>query len=105
MRGLLRFASVLLLALAVGVGVFDSIRSVARSALDLTSLALAWATLSAQSLIAAETAIAGSRYGKTFEQGFGWLLVQPAGAILLFLALLLWIAAYSKGPAAGRFAA
>ncbi|MBP1887240.1 hypothetical protein [Sinorhizobium mexicanum] len=105
MRLLLRLASFLALAMAVLAGTVDSIQSVAASEPAMTSLADAISALGPEALNwvhGLQRTDAGPAIWLTALQ---WLLARPAFAVLLALALVLWMAGYKKRPAAGRFAA
>ena len=106
MRFLFRALSFALVAVAVGLGVLDCIRSVAVSAPRLTGVGDLWtkyapATFSAGADMMQAIPFAGS-LGRMV---WSWLVSQPAFAILLALSLAAWIAGYRKPKPAGRFAA
>lgn len=105
MRFLVRFSSFVVLAAAVVAAAFDSIRSVARSAPDLMPLGKVWADFSPQSFDWLAQAVAQGPQAERMQKALTWLLLQPAFAVLATLALLLWILAWRRKPAAGRFAA
>lgn len=102
---ILRIASVVLLALAILAGVVDSIGSVAESRPLLTPLSSAWAKALPDSLKAVQDGFAGSALLQRASPALDWLLSQPAFAVALGGALLLWLAGYRKPKPAGRFAA
>lgn len=105
MRFLVRFLSFILLAAAVVAAGFDSIRSVARAAPDLMPLGKVWADLSPQSFDWLAQAVAVGPQTERMQKALTWLLLQPAFAVLAALALLLWMLAWRRKTAAGRFAA
>ncbi|NRP72190.1 hypothetical protein ILFOPFJJ_03087 [Ensifer psoraleae] len=105
MRLLLRLASFLVLTVAVLVGTVDAIQSVAASAPAMTSLADAMSVLGPDALNWVHALQRTDAGPAIWLAGLQWLLARPAFAVLLVLALLLWMAGYKKRPAAGRFAA
>lgn len=105
MRFLLRFLSLLLLVAAVMTGIIDSIQSVASEAVVVMPFGAAIFSVNPDILAAAET-YALSRLPAFAWNGVAeWLLLQPAFAVFLFLAFLLWALAFKREPMAGRFAA
>lgn len=105
MRFLLRFASFLALVMGVLVASVDAIQSVSASQPVLTSLAVALAAGggSTQSLV---QSLERPHTNVAFlDPMIRWSLQQPAFAFLLLIALLLWVIAYKRPPAAGRFSA
>ena len=105
MRFILRVVSLLLLVAAVCVAVLDTVQSIARSVVKVTTLDAAWSAISAESL---SITLAALRQGPEPELASGaaaWLLIQPVAAVSLALALLFWMAGYKRVPPAGRFAA
>jgi hypothetical protein len=105
MRFLLRFFSLVSLAVATIAGTIDSIRSVAESTVAMTSLGDAWKSLSPLTLEKLQSLVSAENGGRIFNPAVEWILIQPAFAVFLAVALLLWIMAYRRVPAAGRFAA
>lgn len=105
MRLFLRFASFLALTAAVFAGTIDSIQSVAASAPVMTPLADGIEVLGPEAagwVQSLQRADAGPAFWLT---ALHWMFKQPAFAVFLVIALLLWMAGYRKRPAAGRFAA
>ncbi len=105
MRFILRFISFLALAAAVVLAVFDTILSIAGSGFTLSSFGEVWARFSPATLAAGLDSVARLPFSPWPARGLGWVLAEPAAAVLLVLALAAWIAGYRKVPAAGRFAA
>ncbi|AYG64827.1 MULTISPECIES: hypothetical protein [unclassified Rhizobium] len=105
MRFLLRFASLVALVVAVIAGTIDSIQSVAASAVVLTPMGDAWNDVSPSSLARVRSVIAYYVHPRFYDMAMQWLLFQPAFAVFLVLSLLLWMVAYKRQPAAGRFSA
>lgn len=105
MRFLLRFASLVALVVAVIAGTIDSIQSVAASALVMTPMGDAWKDVSPSSLATVQSLISYYIHPRIYDLVVQWLLFQPAFAVFLALALILWMIAYKKPSAAGRFSA
>jgi hypothetical protein len=105
MRFLLRFFSLISLAVATIAGTIDSIQSVAESTVVMTSLGDAWKSLSPSTLEKLQFLVSPENGGRILNPAIEWILVQPAFAVLLAVALLMWVTAYRRMPAAGRFAA
>ncbi len=105
MRFLLRFASLVALVVAVIAGTIDSIQSVAASAVVMTPMGDAWNDVSPSSLASFRSAIAYYVHPRFYDMAMQWLLFQPAFAVFLVISLLLWMVAYKRQPAAGRFSA
>lgn len=104
-RFMFRLASFGALCVAVIAATLDSIASVSASQFVVTPLRLAWVEIAPASLVGfrafVETSIGASAW-RLFD---AWFLPQPAFALLLGLALLLWMVGYRKPSPAGRFAA
>ncbi len=105
MRLLLRLASFLALTVAVLAGTIDSIQSVAASGPVLTPLADGIEVLGPEAAGWVQSLQRTDAGPAVWLTALHWLLKQPAFAIFLILALLLWVVGYKKKPAAGRFAA
>ncbi len=105
LRFLLRFFSLVCLAVATIAGTIDSIQSVAASAVVMTSLSDAWKGVSLSTFEKFQSAIAPDDRSQLYAPVLQWVLSQPAFAVVLAVALLLWMIAYRRVPAAGRFAA
>lgn len=105
MRLLLRFASFLALTVAVLAGTVDSIQSVAASAPVMTPLGEGIAALGPDALDWVQSLQRTDAGPAIWLIAIHWLFLQPAFAVFLVIALLLWMAGYKKKPAAGRFAA
>ncbi|WEX77592.1 hypothetical protein PYH37_002398 [Sinorhizobium numidicum] len=105
MRLLLRFASFLALVVAVLAGTVDAIQSVAAYAPVMTPLADGIAALGPDALNWVQSLQRTGAGPAIWLKALHWLFMQPAFAVFLLTALLLWMAGYRKKPAAGRFAA
>lgn len=104
-RFLCRFFSFIALVLAVGAGVTDSIESVASSAVVTTSFESLWADVDVSGLALVKQWVATHIGAWALQSMQSALLQQPAFAIFLGLALVLWMAGYKRPSPAGRFAA
>lgn len=105
MKALFRFVSFLLLAGAVAIGIFDSIRSVSTSSVDLMTFGQGLAQLFPSSLAMAESVTAHYIHPEAWRWIEDGLSAIPAFAVLLGLSLLFWMAGYRKPRPLGRFAA
>ncbi|KAA0699132.1 hypothetical protein DTW90_06755 [Neorhizobium sp. P12A] len=105
MRFLLRFASLVALVAATIAGTLDSIQSVAASAVVMTPMQDALQDLSPSALTTLQSAVSYYIHPSLYNQVIEWVMSQPAFAVLLTISLLLWMIAYKKPPASGRFAA
>ncbi|TCN24796.1 hypothetical protein [Sinorhizobium americanum] len=105
MRLLLRFASFIALAAAVLAGTVDSIQSVAASEPVLTPLAEGIGLLGPDALNWVQSLQRTDAGPAIWLTVLHWIFMQPAFAVMLVVALVLWMAGYRKKPAAGRFAA
>jgi hypothetical protein len=105
MRFLLRFASLVALVAATIAGTLDSIQSVAASAVVMTPMGDALDDISPSALAKLQSAISYYIHPSLYNRFIEWVLSQPAFAVLLVISLLLWMVAYKRPPAAGRFAA
>jgi hypothetical protein len=105
MRFLLRFASLVALVAATIAGTLDSIQSVAASAVVMTPLQDTLDDLSPSALASLQSAVSYYIHPSLYNSVIGWVLAQPSFAVFLALSLLLWMVAYKRQPAAGRFAA
>ncbi|PKA43991.1 hypothetical protein CWR43_06675 [Rhizobium sullae] len=105
MRFLLHVASLVALVVAVIAGTIDSIQSVAASAVVVTPMGGAWQDLSPSSLSALQSSVSYYVHPRFYAFVFQWLMLQPAFAVFLVIALLLWMIGYKKPPVAGRFTA
>lgn len=105
MRFLSRFFSLICLAVATIAGTIDSIQSVAASAVVVTSLGDAWKSVNQSTFERLEATMAGDDGSLLYAPAVQWLLSQPAFAVFMAISLLLWMVAYRRLPAAGRFAA
>ncbi len=105
MKAIFRFISFLCLAAAVGVGVFDSIRSVATSSVDMMSARDVWFQVFPTSLAMAKAGVEHYIHPEAWRWLENGLAMVPAFAILLGLSLLFWMAGYRKRRTLGRFSA
>ncbi|APG82988.1 hypothetical protein [Sinorhizobium americanum] len=105
MRLLLRFASFVALMAAVLAGTVDSIQSVAASEPVLTPLAEGIGLLGPDALNWVQSLQRTDAGPAIWLTVLHWIFMQPAFAVMLVVALVLWMAGYRKKPAAGRFAA
>ncbi|AUX74806.1 MULTISPECIES: hypothetical protein [Sinorhizobium] len=105
MRLLLRFASFVALMAAVLAGTIDSIQSVAASEPVLTPLAEGIGLLGPDALNWVQSLQRTDAGPAIWLTALHWIFMQPAFAVMVVVALVLWMAGYKKKPAAGRFAA
>ena len=105
MRFLLRLASLVALAAAVIAGTIDSIQSVAAASVVMTPIADAWQDVSPTTLTSLQSSLSYYIHPRFYTVIFQWLMLQPAFAVFLVIALLLWMIGYKKPPVAGRFTA
>ena len=105
MRFLLRLASLVALAAAVIAGTIDSIQSVAASAVVMTPMSDAWQDVSPDTLTSLQSALSDYIHPRFYAFIFQWLMLQPAFAVFLVIALLLWMVGYKKPQVSGRFIA
>ncbi|WP_426240542.1 hypothetical protein [Pararhizobium sp. DWP1-1-3] len=105
MRFLLRFASFLALVMGVLVASVDAIQSFSASQPVLTPLAAALAAGGPSTQSLAQSLERPHAHGAFLDPVIRWSLQQPACAFFLLIALILWVMAYKRPPAAGRFSA
>ena len=105
MRFVLRFLSLVLLVVAVIAGVVDVIQSVAAGHPEFTALGLAWFEVSPDTLNAAQALVQRYVHPYLWDPVIQWVLLQPAVAVLLVLALIVYLPGYRREKPAGRFAA
>ncbi|MCO6187293.1 hypothetical protein [Rhizobium sp. L1K21] len=105
MRVLFRFLSAMMLSFAVVAGVIDTIQSFASSDVILTPALAVWISVNPNSFNAAESTVEGLDPAGRAAEVFNWTLAQPAFAVFLAVALLLWMIGYQRVKPAGRFAA
>lgn len=103
MRIVLRLFSLVALTLAVIAGVIDAIRSVAADRLELTALGAAWRELDAGSLAGVRDWSADAALPMV-ETTVSFVLLQPAVAVCLALAFVLYALAYRQPRRRRRFA-
>ncbi|TWF52916.1 hypothetical protein FHW37_104185 [Neorhizobium alkalisoli] len=104
LRFLLHFISLLALVAAIVAGTLDAIQSVSSSDVVMTSLGNAWLNFDPEGLTLAEMS-ADTYIGTDIWRPYvAPMLAQPAFAIFLVLALVFWIAGYSR-PRSERFLA
>lgn len=99
------FLSLVALAVAIGSGTLDSIQSVASSSVSLASVGDLWIAISPGTLVAAEDMVERYIHPDAWQVGGAYVLAQPACAVFLGVALILWIAGYRRPKPYGRFAA
>ncbi len=104
-RFILRALSLIALVVAVMAGVIDAIQSVAASEPVLTPLAVAWSTVSSDTIALVADGIMHHLHPYAWDPAAIWVLSQPAFAVLLALSLFFWVIAYKRPPVAGRFTA
>jgi hypothetical protein len=102
MRFLLRLFSLISLAAATIAGTLDSIQSIAASRLEIASLAASWRAISQSSFDHWNESSADKGNLHFNDYIVAWLLAQPAFAIFLAIALLLWIVAYRRVSTVNR---
>ena len=105
MRFIFRLASFGALCVAVIAATMDSIASVSASQFVVTPLRLAWVEIAPASLVGFRAFVETKIGTSAWRMVDAWFLPQPAFAVLLGLALLLWMVGYKKPSPAGRFAA
>ena len=105
MRFLLRFLSLLFLVAAVMTGVIDSIQSVASETVVVMPFGAAIFSVNPEFLATAETYSLSHLPPFVWNTLAEWLLLQPAFAVFLCLSFFLWMVAFKREPAVGRFAA
>lgn len=105
MKSIFRLISFLCLAAAVGVGVYDSIRSVSTSSVDLLSTRDVWFQYFPSSLAMVQAGFDHYIHPEAWRWLENGLSMVPAFAVFLALSLLFWMAGYSKRRALGRFSA
>ncbi len=105
MRLILRTISLLALIMAVITGVQDAIKSVATSQVVITSLGSAWDSVSPDSIDLAQAVIERNIHPYLWDPIVQWILLQPAWAVFLVVALLFYIVAWRRPKPAGRFTA
>ncbi|WP_237681716.1 hypothetical protein [Agrobacterium vitis] len=104
-RALLRILSFIMLVLAIVAGTTDAIESVASSDVVTTGFGSLWADIGPASLAVVKQAITAHISSDALQLADRGILQQPAFAVFLTVALLLWIAGYKRRSSAGRFAA
>ncbi|MBW8638197.1 hypothetical protein K1W69_13460 [Hoeflea sp. WL0058] len=103
MRFMLRAISLLALIMAVVTGVQDAIKSVASSQIVITSLGSAWYNVSPETLAQSQTLIQGNLHPYLWDPVMQWILLQPAWAVFLAIALFFYLIAWRRPKPAGRF--
>lgn len=97
MRFLFRLLAFMALVAAVIVATTDAIRSVAAGKVLLMSASSAWTSANAGSLAAVEGFVRASLPPPALA-AFGWLMDQPAAAVLLAVSLLCYLVGYRRPP-------
>jgi hypothetical protein len=101
---LFRVLSFVALLIAIVAGTVDSIQSVSASEVVLTPFGTAWSDASPATLQFAENTVVHYIHPEAWGLIAHWLLPQPAFAVFLVLALLLWMVGYRRPRPAGHFA-
>nr|WP_245437310.1 MULTISPECIES: hypothetical protein [Neorhizobium] len=104
-RFVFHLLSGLALAAAIVAGTLDSIQSVSSSSVVLTSLGNAWLNLDPESLTLAEFVVSTYLSQDIWRPFVTPVLAQPAFVVFLAIALIFWMAGYSRPHFAGRFSA
>lgn len=102
-RFLFRFASLVLLAVAVIMAVLDASRSVAANEVVLTPLGTSWYAVSPSTLNLAQALIQRYTFPQIWDPGMIWILTLPGFAVFAGLALLFYVIGY-KPRRRSRFA-
>lgn len=103
-RFLFRLLALFALVAAVIAGTIDATRSVAANALRLMSLGMSWSSVSPGSLAGLHR-LAVDNLPPQIVAAFDWLLDQPAAAVLLAVALILYLPGYRpRRRRGGRYA-
>ncbi|KQR78175.1 hypothetical protein ASG25_08020 [Rhizobium sp. Leaf384] len=93
---LFRLASCLALIAAIVAGTVDAIRSVAETAVVMTPLGIAVASISPYWLEVVEALERPDGSLAVFQPVLRWCLQQPAFAVFLGLSLVLWMGGYRR---------
>lgn len=104
-RFILRAISLVALVVAVMAGTIDAIQSVSASEPVLTPLAVAWSTVSPETIAVVADGIMHNFHPYAWDPAAMWVLSQPAFAVMLAVSLFFWAVAYRRPPVAGRFTA
>lgn len=104
-RFVFHLLSGLALVAAIVAGTLDSIQSVSASSVMLTSLGNAWLNLDPESLTLAEITVSTYVSQDIWRPFVAPVLAQPAFVVFLAIALIFWMAGYSRPHFAGRFSA
>lgn len=91
---LFRLASVLALFVAILAGTVDAVRSVSETAVVMTPLGIAVASISPSGLELIEALERPDGNVAMLQPVVRWFLQQPAFAVFLIAALLFWMAGY-----------
>ncbi len=105
MRFILRFFSFLSLLIGVLAASVDSIQSVSASQTVLTPLGVALSATGETGLALVQSLERPGGAAGLLQPIARWILMQPAFAVFMIIALLLWMIAYRRPPVAGRFSA
>jgi hypothetical protein len=103
-RASLRLLSALAFAGALVAAVIDSARSIAASSLSLTSFAELWGTYAPESLGRVQEAGSAVLNAGLWSAISNFVLAMPAAAVLMALAILLYMLGYKRQHSYGRFA-
>jgi hypothetical protein len=103
-RACLRLLSGLAFVSALVAAVIDSARSIAASSLSLTSFAELWGTYAPESLGKVQEAGPAVLSAGIWGTVSNFVLAMPAAAVLMVLAILLYMLGYKREHSYGRFA-
>jgi hypothetical protein len=103
-RACLRLLSGLVFVGALIAAVIDSARSIAASSLSLTSFAELWGTYAPESLGKVQEAGPAVLSAGIWSTISNFVLSMPAAAVLMTLAVLLYMLGYKREHSYGRFA-
>lgn len=101
---LFRLLSLVALIVAIIAGTIDSIQSVSASEVVMTPFGAAWSDASPASLQWVESTVTHYLHPAVWRLIGDWLLPQPAFAVFLCLALLLWMIGYRRPQPARHLA-
>jgi hypothetical protein len=100
-RFLVRFAGLLLLALAFIFVIYDGMKSIAGGEISLFKFIEFWSYIHASSLQALQTAIERSAGAEAWRLGVVFVLDQPASIVFAILGAILIVLGRKKKPLIG----
>jgi hypothetical protein len=103
-RACLRLLSALIFTGSLVAAVIDSARSIAASSLSLTSFAELWGTYAPESLGKVQETGPAVLSAGIWSTISNFVLAMPAAAVLMVLAILLYVLGYKRQHSYGRFA-